>query len=118
MEVFEKRFGYYACDNPSFELGYQKVAIFANALGVTHMARQHLLGRGWLSKLGSAEDVLHQLATDVEGDYAATANGYGLIAQYMKRSWWAALVRVCLLRCMWASFRFWVYRVVVRWDLK
>jgi hypothetical protein len=117
MEVFEKRFGYRSCGKPDFEFGYQKVAIYENALGVTHMARQHLLGRGWLSKLGIEEDIVHQLATDVEGDYSAAANTYGLVAQYMKRSWWAALVRTCLFRCMWASFRFWVYRAIVRWDL-
>ena len=114
-EMFEKRFGYYACANRDFEFGYQKVAIYANALGVTHMARQHFLGRGWLSKLGMNEDIVHRNVTDVEGN--SSPNEYGTVAQYLKRSSWTALVKLCLFRCLWASLRFWLYRALVRWDL-
>jgi hypothetical protein len=31
-QMFQKKFGYRECANPKFELGYQKVAIYANAL--------------------------------------------------------------------------------------
>jgi len=116
-EMFEKKFGYSACDNASFEFGYQKVAIYADALGVTHMARQHLLGRGWLSKLGEEEDIVHRSAKDVEGNIHITIQGYGVVAQYMKRSWWSALKTMCLFRCLWSTLRFKVYRVVIPWDL-
>jgi len=43
MEAFQKRFGYQACDNSDSEFGYQKIAIYADALGATHMARQRFL---------------------------------------------------------------------------
>jgi hypothetical protein len=116
--MFEKKFGYRTCGNPAFEFGYQKVAIFENALGVTHMARQHFLGRGWLSKLGSEEDIVHQKLTDVEGNPAAAAQQYGKVVQYMKRSWWTALVTTCLFRSFWAALKFRFYKAFMRWDLK
>jgi hypothetical protein len=117
VEVFERLFGYRKCEGPAFEFGYQKVAIYANAREATHMARQHLWGRGWLSKLGAEEDIIHQKAEDVEGDTAATAGQYGIAVQYMKRSWGAALVKLCLFRCAWSAVKFLTYRIVVRWDL-
>jgi hypothetical protein len=117
VEVFEKLFGYQKCDNANFEFGYQKVAIYENMRGATHMARQDLLGRGWLSKLGQEEDIIHLNVEDVEGDVAATAGQYGVAVQYMKRSWWTALIKLCLFRCLWATLKFRIYRVVVRWDL-
>src|ERR1700719_1949278 len=52
IQAFET-LGYRATQNRAFEFGHQKVAIYANAVGVvTHMARQHFFGRGWLSKPG------------------------------------------------------------------
>src|SRR5882762_2034584 len=87
-EVFEKQFGYRTCQGSAFEFGYQKVAIYANALGVTHMARQHFWGHGWLSKLGGEEDIFHSHLADLEGDMAPWAGQYGLVAQVLKRSWW------------------------------
>jgi hypothetical protein len=116
-ELFEKKFGYRMCNTPTFEVGYQKIAIYVNALGVTHMARQHFFGRGWLSKLGGEEDIVHESTSDVEGDISPMANRYGVVARYMKRSWWTALKTRCLFRCFWASLKFSLYRKVVRWDL-
>ena len=118
VQMFEEKFGYRKCDNAAFEFGYQKVAIFANALGVTHMARQHFLGRGWLSKLGREEDIVHQKVTDVQGVMAPAAQQYGIVAQYLKRNWWTALVTLCLFRCMWSSLKFRFYRLAIPWDLK
>ena len=117
VEMFEKKFGYRICDNAHFEFGYQKVAIYANALGVTHMARQHFLGRGWLSKLGAEEDIVHRSATDVEGSNDPRAQQYGTVDKYMKRSWWTSLLTACLFRCLWASLKFRLFRLVIRWDL-
>jgi hypothetical protein len=115
--MLEGKFGYRKCASPVFEFGYQKVAVYANALGVTHMARQHFLGRGWLSKLGAEEDIVHENVTDVEGDVSPMANQYGVVDQYMKRTWWAALFSLCLFRCFWASLKFGFYRRVIPWDL-
>jgi len=116
-EMFEKEFGYIVCASKNFEFGYQKVAIFANDSGVTHMARQRFFGRGWLSKAGPWEDIVHRELKDVEGDMSATAYTYGEVAQILKRSWWTALMRLCLFRLMWASVKFWFYRKIMPWDL-
>ncbi len=105
-----KTLGYEPCDSDSFEIGYQKVAIYANDIGVTHMARQHLLGWGWLSKLGDWEDILHGNLKDVEGSMSALANEYGKVKQILKRSWWIALLKFCLFRCWWAAFKHWLFR--------
>jgi hypothetical protein len=113
VEVFEQEFGYQQCGSRNFEFGYQKVAIFANALGATHMSRQRFFGRGWLSKAGCMEDIVHCDLTDVQGHMAAAANTYGEVAQVMKRSWWAALIRLCLFRCWWSILRFWLYRRLI-----
>lgn len=78
--------GYSRCESFDYELGFQKVAIFASEDGtVTHMARQELLGRGWLSKLGVLEDILHRDVRAVEN------NTYGLAVAVLKRTWWSAL---------------------------
>lgn len=116
-DMFQRKFGYRACVNQRFEFGYQKIAIFANALGVTHMARQSFRGRGWLSKLGALEDILHSRLADVTGDTAAMAGQYGEVALVMRRSWWAALKSLCLFRCTRAAVRYWFYRRLMPWDL-
>jgi hypothetical protein len=52
-------FGYDECIGDGLETGFEKVAIFANALGQpTHAARQLPTGR-WTSKLGESEDIDH-----------------------------------------------------------
>jgi hypothetical protein len=90
--------GYKPCDSKAFEFGYQKLAIYANNGGVTHMARQHFWGRGWLSKLGNLEDIVHDNLEDVEGDMSPSAAEYGKVVKILKRTWWSALVNRCLLR--------------------
>lgn len=106
-----KLLGYEPCESRAFEFGYQKVAIYANDLGATHMARQHFWGRGWLSKPGKLEDILHHELEDVEGDMSPLAGKYGRVRQVLKRSWWVAL-RFGLLRGWWAALKFWLYRLV------
>ena len=117
VEMFEKKFGYMRCDNPNFEFGYQKVAIYANDGGATHMARQHFGGRGWLSDLGEGEDIVHEKLEDIQGDMATAAQQYGEVAQVLKRSWWTALLHLCPFHLCWAHLRFWIYRRVIPWDL-
>jgi hypothetical protein len=103
--------GYRPCTSRKFEFGYQKVAIFANDAGVTHMARQRLFGSGWLSKLGVNEDIYHRELDDVEGDMSPLKWQYGRVAQVMKRSWWTLIVTPCGFRCVQAALKMWVYRL-------
>jgi hypothetical protein len=102
--------GYMPCDSRAFEIGCQKVAIYANDTGATHMARQHFLRKGWISKPGELEDIFHQDLRDLEGDMAAMAGQYGQVAQILKRSWWSAFVNFCLLRCLCHAVKFLLYR--------
>lgn len=103
--------GYKGTTSPDFELGYQKVAVYANETGATHMARQHFLGRGWLSKLGEMEDIVHAKLSDIEGDTGAMSGQYGLVTQVLKRSWWDAIVNSCVFHCVWGALKFWLYRL-------
>src|SRR5439155_11373058 len=70
--------GYAAGSDESVELGFEKVALFADAEGVpTHAARQLQTGR-WSSKLGQAEDIEHDLRA-LEGEL------YGAVAALLRR---------------------------------
>ena len=76
--------GYEPCGlDASYEFGYQKIAIYCELYrGIkipAHMARQDLLGRGWLSKLGDFEDILHPGLEDVENQ------DYGSVEVILKR---------------------------------
>lgn len=114
IECFIEAFatmGYEPCGDASFEFGFQKVAIYADAdMTPTHMARQHFFGCGWLSKLGDLEDIFHRELIDVEGDTSPTSQEYGRVVQVLKRSWWTA-ARFGLFRGWWAGFKFWIYRL-------
>jgi hypothetical protein len=71
-------FGYDECVGDGLEPGFEKVALFANALGKpTHAARQRPDGR-WTSKLGESEDIEHRLR-DLEGDV------YGVVVPVIRR---------------------------------
>jgi hypothetical protein len=81
--------GYKPCDKPDFEFGFQKVAIYAGGDGIVrHMARQQFFGRGWLSKLGNMEDILHPDLYSIEGDPSPGSYEYGEVKQILKRRWW------------------------------
>ena len=102
--MFGRHFGYCVCTSDKFEVGYQKIAIYTNADGVSHMARQHFFGRGWLSKIGDLVDIVHADLGDLEG------SEYGTVAKIMRRSWWRALRKGCVFRSLSAAFRFWLLR--------
>ena len=104
--------GYRPCDSKRFEFGYQKVVIYANELGVTHMARQHFLGHGWLSKLGDYEDIVHPEPEDVAGDMSPLSYHYGEVVQILKRSWWSAAKNLSLFRCFRRAFAHWLLRLL------
>jgi len=70
--------GYEVCDGGDPEPGLEKVALYVGDDGqVTHAARQLDSGY-WTSKLGSLEDIEHELQ-GVEGET------YGRVAQFLSR---------------------------------
>jgi hypothetical protein len=69
---------YAPCENATLEVGYEKVAFFANLDNTpTHGARQ-LADGIWTSKLGRSEDIEHPL-------HALDGAVYGHVVQVMKR---------------------------------
>jgi hypothetical protein len=80
IEAFTAAFatmGYEPCDNSNLEVGYEKVAFYANANGVQHAARQ-LPSGFWTSKLGRDADVQHTL----EG---LAGPCYGTVQRFLRR---------------------------------
>ena len=71
--------GFEVCDGSGHEPGFERIAIYATALGSpTHVARQLSDGR-WTSKLGPLEDIVHR-------DPRSLAGGrYGDPVMFMKR---------------------------------
>jgi hypothetical protein len=70
--------GYRVGDSETWEPGFDKVALFADAQGIpTHAARQLPQGR-WTSKLGLSEDIEHDLH-DVSGAI------YGVVVRVWRR---------------------------------
>ena len=99
--------------------GFQKLAIYATDVGVTHMARQRFLGRGWLSKAGDCEDIIHCRLEDIEGGvstYAAVAGSYGKVVAILRRSWWSAFKYGCLKRAYQSAREMRAYRRTHKWD--
>lgn len=58
--------GYAECVEEAEEPGFEKIALFANRLGVPLHAARQLPGGRWTSKLGELEDIEHELR-DLEG---------------------------------------------------
>jgi hypothetical protein len=53
-----ERWGFQVCDDPSFEDGYLKIALYAVGETFHHVAKQ-LPSGSWSSKIGEAHDVKH-----------------------------------------------------------
>ena len=69
---------YSVCDNAEMESGFEKIALFADALLIpTHVARQ-LPNDRWTSKLGKLEDIEHDLP-------ALVGDEYGSVVMVMRR---------------------------------
>ncbi len=78
IEAFQLM-GYEPCEDPAYEAGYEKVALYVDASGEpTHMARQ-LPNGGWTSKLGESHDIRHETLHGLEGE------AYGHITLILKR---------------------------------
>ena len=68
-----------ACEEDDYEVGFEKVALFADGSGEpTHAARQ-VSETGWTSKVGRLHDIRHPLRA-LEGE------AYGRVVRIMKRS--------------------------------
>jgi len=81
--------GYANCNDGQFERGIEKIAIFEDALGVTHIAKQPTNRDGlWKSKIGDNADIEHELRL-LEGPK------YGSVVQYMRRTKNAKRRRKC-----------------------
>lgn len=71
--------GYESCADDHLEPGLEKVALYGWGDMYTHAARQLPSGK-WTSKLGSGEDIEHEMPDDVAGGL------YGPLAGIMRRS--------------------------------
>ena len=71
--------GFAPCADGDFQQGFEKIAIYSNAHGPQHAARQ-LSDGSWTSKLGPHEDIAHSKHRAVEGDV------YGSVVQFLKRA--------------------------------
>ena len=69
--------GYVSGSGEEPESGFEKVALFASGTAPTHVARQLPNGR-WTSKLGTREDIEHDL-------HAVSGEVYGVVAMVLKR---------------------------------
>jgi hypothetical protein len=66
MQAFKSQ-GYEDCAlNATLEPGFDKVALYGNALRWTHAARQLPTGK-WTSKLGKDVDIEHETPQDIAG---------------------------------------------------
>ncbi len=71
--------GYVACEEDDYEVGFEKIALFADGSGEpTHAARQ-ISETDWTSKVGRLQDIRHPLRA-LEGE------AYGQVVRIMKRS--------------------------------
>jgi len=78
LKKIAELFRYRDCENGDSEVGYEKIAFYADATGVQHAARQLQSGM-WKSKIGELEDVEHTTVESLE------SKDYGTVVAYMKR---------------------------------
>lgn len=79
FEAAYRMLGYTPCPGANFELRFEKIAIFADAMGTpTHAARQLDSGK-WTSKLGRSVDIEHASPDALNGP------SYGSPALFMDR---------------------------------
>lgn len=75
---FFEHFGYTLAANAELENGVLKIAIYGDAQGYTHAARQLANGR-WSSKLGKLQDIEHDKLENLFG------SRYGAVVHIMEK---------------------------------
>lgn len=70
--------GYVPCDNEEHEVGFEKIAIFADSCGEPIHAARQLDAENWTSKVGRLQDIRHPLR-------ALEGSEYGKVVLFMKR---------------------------------
>jgi hypothetical protein len=70
--------GFEICEGEMIEAGYDKIAVYGDADGWTHAARQLPSGK-WTSKLGRSEDIEHATPQGLVG------SAYGSVVSIMRR---------------------------------
>jgi hypothetical protein len=103
--------GYKPCSSSDYELGFQKIAIYTQLYqGMpdfpSHTARQRIFGRGWVSKLGNLEDIVHLAPEDLK-------EGYGDTMHFMKRNYLHVLIRRSSLSCALHTVKFFLQRRLI-----
>lgn len=78
IEAFQT-IGYQVCASESFEIGFEKIAIYADENGKPKHAAKQLPNGKWTSKLGNWEDIEHESLAGLVGEV------YGMVVQIMKR---------------------------------
>lgn len=75
-------FGYERCANGFYETGFERVAVYALEAEECweHVARQMPGGRGWVSKLGVWEDILHDTPEALESE------SYGTVVAFLRKA--------------------------------
>ena len=77
--------GFEPCETGTLVNGIEKVALYADEVTVTHVARQLPSGR-WTSKLGSDCDIEHELEALEGFDDSPDAYRYGRVVAFMSRA--------------------------------
>lgn len=85
VETFIKlyqKFNFEVCENPDFEEGYRKIAIYwdSSKKCCTHAARQRANGI-WTSKLGKEQDISHS------DPYTLESDRYGKVVTIMRKKY-------------------------------
>ena len=70
--------GFVICKGDKLDPGFDKIAVYGDAAGWTHAARQLPSGK-WTSKLGQSEDIEHNTPEGV------VSMAYGSVVSIMKR---------------------------------
>ena len=74
-----KTSGFEMCADSSFEVGYEKIAIYGKADEFSHVARQ-LESGSWTSKMGSLEDIEHDDLSSL------VSRSYGRPLRFLRRA--------------------------------
>ena len=78
IALYERK-GFVACVDGAFEIGFEKIALYADASGAFGHAARQLESGLWTSKLGELEDIQH-------ASLESLANpDYGQPSRFMKR---------------------------------